>query len=67
MLDKLSGYKTYIVVALTFGYSVYMGVTGAMPWLATGCEVMGCTTVVDYLLGGGALGAVRSALKTIGL
>lgn len=55
--EMLDGYKSYLVALAAVGYGLYMGFTGAMPW----------PEVVDYLLGGGALVAVKSALNKVGL
>lgn len=55
MLKFLDGNKSYIVAAAAVLYGVYMGVFGGM-------ETM---EAVNYVLGGGALGAVRSAMKKI--
>ena len=55
--DMLEGKKSYLVALMAVGYGVYMGWTGAMPW----------PEVVDYVLGGSALVAVKSALNKVGL
>lgn len=59
---KVDGYKSYIVAAAAVGYSIYMGVTGKMAWTEAQCSAAGCATVVDYLLGGGAIVAAKSAI-----
>ena len=55
--QMLDGKKSYLVALMAVGYGVYMGYTGEMPW----------PEVVDYVLGGGALVAVKSALNKVGL
>ena len=54
---KLQGKKSYLVALAAIGYGVYMGWSGAMPW----------PEVVDYVLGGSALVAAKSALDKVGL
>jgi len=56
-MDMLSGYKTYIVAMAAVAYGVWMGFSGGMPW----------PEVVNYVLGGAALGSVRSAMEKVGL
>jgi hypothetical protein len=65
--SKMDGYKSYIVALGAIGYAVYMGWTGTMAWTDAECSVAGCATVADYLLGGGALASVKSALDKVGL
>ncbi len=67
MWEKINGMKTYMVAAAVVGYGVYMGVTGVMAWTAAECAVVGCDTVVDYVLGGAGLATVRSALAKVGM
>jgi len=54
--DMVDGYKSYLVAMAAVACGVYMGYTGVMPW----------PEVVDYVLGGGALVAVKSALNKVG-
>ena len=65
--NMLQGYKSYVVAAAVVGYGVYMGVTGSMAWTDAQCTAAGCATVVNYMFGGGALVAVKSALSKVGM
>ena len=65
--EMLDGYKCYLVALGAVGYAVYMGVTGQLAWTDAQCAAEGCKTVVDFLLGGGALAAVKSAMTKVGM
>lgn len=67
MWKKLQGLKAYLVAAAVVGYGVYMGVSGVMAWTELQCEVSGCATVVDYVLGGSGLAAMRAAVAKVGI
>ena len=56
-LEVLSGYKTYLVAMAAVAYGLWMGSTGGMPW----------PDVVNYLLGGSGLAAMRAAVEKVGL
>ena len=66
-LKKLDGYKTYLVALGVVVYGIYLGMSGHMAWTDVQCQVSGCETVMNYVLGGSGLAAVRSALGKIGL
>jgi hypothetical protein len=55
--EFLDGKKSYLTALAAIAYGVYMGVTGSMEW----------PEVVNYILGGGALVSVKSALSKVGI
>ncbi len=55
--DFFNGYKSYIVAVAAIGYGVYMGIWGGMAW----------ADVLPFILGGGALAGIKSALAKIGI
>jgi len=55
LMKFVDGNKSYLVAVAAVLYGVYMGVWGDMSTMEA----------VNYVLGGGALAAVRSAMKKL--
>ena len=55
LMKMVDGYKSYLVALAAVAYGVWMGWSGEMPW----------SEVVNYVLGGSALAAVKSAINKV--